>query len=60
MHDMAELGFLVAGIRLTAMFLSTCADDFLFVDYVTCLFRLCLVSYGMQNAKCQLLWNDEM
>jgi hypothetical protein len=22
--------------------------------------RLCLVSRGMQNAKCQLLWNDEM
>jgi hypothetical protein len=24
------------------------------------LFRLCLVPHGMQNAKCQLLWNDEM
>jgi hypothetical protein len=22
--------------------------------------RLCLVPHGIQNAKCQILWNDEM
>jgi hypothetical protein len=29
------------------------------VCYRLILFRLCLVPHGIQNVKCQLLWNDE-